>query len=280
MGPFFPHCAVISRLYALLPYSPLQQPHTRTTQREQRLDQSRRPHRVPKRADRHCGPPRCLKLLSILEVLRDDLATRQVRIPLLAKDQSVGVAEVPGRVVRRAADHYAVDVGLVQQLLGILDARDAAVQREAQLWKVGLEPIHDIVLERRHRPVLVRTQAFQDALARVYDEVLDAAACNCRNELVELLVAVVVVHADAALDCDLRGARVRLDTAHHAVADVAHALRVEHEPRAKAAARHERARAAGVQVDLAEAAVLVCQLRGRCSATQHTPGLPQRNDAD
>ena len=116
-----------------------------------------------------------------------------------------------------------------------------------------LEPVHALVVERRHLAVLLRRQALQPGLARVHDEYLATRGLHLLDERGEPGVLVLVVDADAAFHRD-RHAERRHRLAHRGDA-VAHQRGLAHQAGAEAARLHAIRRAADVEVDLVVAEI-------------------------
>lgn len=92
-----------------------------------------------------------------------------------------------------------------QHLCCFCCALKATIDRELQVWEIALQGGDPVVAQRRHRAVLRRAEAVQQALARVHDEVAHGRTCGHHiHEAVQRWVVIHIVNAEAALDSDWR----------------------------------------------------------------------------
>ena len=162
----------------------------------------------------------------------------------VAEHPPVGLREQPRIVIRRAAEHHAVDVR--ELALDRVPAREPAVGDDRQRRELALQPVHDVVAQRRHFAVLLRREPLQHRVARMDDEERRSPRCRNRaDEIADEAVVLVAIEPDAVLDGD----RNRHGVAHrpHAIGDE---RRLGHQARAEAAGLHALGRAADVEVDL------------------------------
>jgi hypothetical protein len=112
-----------------------------------------------------------------------------------------------GIVVRRAAEHRAVDVRQVRRRF--VFRRDAAVDDHLQSGPIALERIRPVVTQRRDFAVFLRRQALEPGIARMHDEHAAARGGHGVDEGEEVIEVVVVVDAQAALHRDRDSRRRR-----------------------------------------------------------------------
>eukprot|EP00966_Prymnesium_polylepis_P059266 1373854-Prymnesium_polylepis.2 len=135
------------------------------------------------------------------------------------------------------------------ELRSLFQGRHAPVERESQLREVCQQLEDPVVPQRRHGAVLGGVEV-QDGLSSVDDEMSDSCRGDRLDELLEICVAVALVHAEPALDCHRHGpiadGRLDRDTAG------GDSLGVEHESGTVAVARAATRlrRTAAVEVDL------------------------------
>ena len=115
----------------------------------------------------------------------------------------------------------------------------------------GLEPKHDVVVERRDVAVLARRQAGQPGLARMHDQRVGAGRARpSRSTSSSACFGILVVDADAAFHRH----RDR-DRGLHRGDAIADQRRLRHQAGAEAALLHAIRRAADVEIDLVVAEV-------------------------
>ena len=154
----------------------------------------------------------------------------------------------PRLLIGGAAHHHAVDV--LEMARGLLDARDAAIDRDVQRRIGALEPIDAVVVERRDIAVLARREPVEPGFARMHDQRIGAGRDHGAGERVERLFRVLLVDADAALHRD----RQR-DRGLHGGDAIADQRRLGHQAGAEAPFLHAVRRAADIEVDLGVAEV-------------------------
>src|SRR6185369_5339093 len=157
----------------------------------------------------------------------------ELRIPLL---------NPPGVVVRLAADHDAV-----YQLKLLSDMRaggNTAVGGNREMRKVALEPMHDLIAQRRDLAVLLRRQTLEPGITRMNQEYLATRLAHGADEVAHEVIALALVDADAVFDRD--GDPGGID---HRPDAFSHQVRLRHQARAERAALHALAGTAAVEVD-------------------------------
>ena len=100
-------------------------------------------------------------------------------------------------MVGRAAEHHAVDVREVVRAPAS-SVPDAAVEDHLELGEVGLEPVHQLVAQRRDLAVLLRAQAGSQALRACTMKRRAAGAGDGVDEGAQEAVVVLLVDAEAA----------------------------------------------------------------------------------
>ena len=146
-------------------------------------------------------------------------------------------------MIGRAAQHDAVKPLPLRHRL--IEAGEAAVEHNAQMRPLRLQPPHEGIVEGRNVPVLLRRQARQPGLARMHDEDRDARGGAGVHQREQALFRVLIVDADAALDRD-RDLHRRAHRRH----TLGHQLGLAHQAGAEAARLHPVRRAADIQIDL------------------------------
>ena len=151
-------------------------------------------------------------------------ASARVRNGRLGTEQArIGLREQPRIVIRDAAEHHAIDVASSRSM-----ARHASMpplMTIVQLGKLALQPVHDVVAQRRHFAVLLRRQALQHGIARMHDEHVAAAPRDGADEVAHEAVVLVVVEADAVLDRDRDRAPRRASPARNRATSAGSAIR-------------------------------------------------------
>src|SRR3954470_11384931 len=132
----------------------------------------------------------------------------------------------------------------------ILDARDAAVDRDVERGPRALQPIDAIVVERRNVTILAWREAVEPSLARVHDQRIDAGRHDNARECIERLFRILLVDAEAALHRD-RNPDSRLHRG-NALTDK---LRLGHQAGAEAPFPYAIRRTPHIQIDLIVAEV-------------------------
>ncbi|CCC99889.1 protein of unknown function (plasmid) [Azospirillum baldaniorum] len=168
---------------------------------------------------------------------------------LPAEQTAVGVGQDVGRLVGGAPDHHAVQRG--EMPFRFVQGADAAVDGDGELRVFLLQPVHEVVAQRRDVPVLLGAEPFQPRLAGVHDEVGAAGGGHGADELVERRPFLHLVDGDPRLHGD--GDRHRLA---HGADQAGDQIGLGHQAGAEAARLHAVARAADVQVDLVIAPLL------------------------
>ena len=173
------------------------------------------------------------------------------RLPRDARGHRAKVVRVPGGqppgvVIRLAADHHAV--GVLQLLNHVRLLVDAAVDGNRQLRKVGFEPMHQFIAQRRNFTVFFRAQALEPGVAGVHDEHYATRVGHGADKVAHKVIALGLVDANAVLDRHRHPGRVH--HVHHGFDAVGHQLGFGHQAGAKGPALHPLARAAAVDVDL------------------------------
>src|SRR5260364_124187 len=122
--------------------------------------------------------------------------------------------------------------------------RVTAVQNDFKSWKIALEPVRDLVAERRHAPVFFWIEAMQYGAARVHDKGLAARVCDRADKITHKGVFFNIIEPDPVFDRDWN---------RHCIAHRAHALGnaqgLCHQRRAEYPALHARGRTAAIQVN-------------------------------
>jgi hypothetical protein len=143
----------------------------------------------------------------------------------------VGFREQPWMVIRGAAEHDSIDV-FELTCDGVVRG-DASVGHDSKRGEIALEPVHVVVLERRHLAVLLGRESLEHGVAGVRDERAGARLRDRPDEVANEAVFLDLVDADAVLDGDRHV---------HRVAHRCHALRhqrgLAHQTRAEAAGLH------------------------------------------
>ena len=103
-------------------------------------------------------------------------------------------------MVGRTAQHDAV--GVLQVRFDLVEVGNAAIDGDCQVWAFGFQAVYAFVDQRRDIAVLFRREAPQPGLAGVDDEGLTASTRHDIDEGAQLVVIVVVVNAEPALDGD------------------------------------------------------------------------------
>jgi hypothetical protein len=196
-------------------------------------------HRLQRRTERNFARDVAHVLLE-----HDGLAHR-----MTAAHMRVDLGEQARILIRDSAEHHAVH--MLELFERRVYGREPAVDHDAKLGEVVLEPMDTAVVERRNLAVLLRAQPFEQRLARVDDERVATSSRNARDEAVREFVTVVIVDAEPRLDAD--GHADRLAHRNHAVRD---SLRLQHQRRTEAPGLHAIARTPDVQIDL----VVPCDL--------------------
>ena len=151
-------------------------------------------------------------------------------------------------VVGHAPDHHFIHEGELRD--GFLHGGQAAIECDAQLQPLALEPVDPVVTQRRDLAVLLRRQPAQPGLARMHDEIRATRRRHRVHEGEEAVVVLLLVHAEPALHRH-RDAH-RLAHGRDAFRDQ---RRFPHQAGAEAARLHAVGRAADVEVDLVVAPV-------------------------
>ncbi len=139
----------------------------------------------------------------------------------------------------------------------LIERADAAIDDDLELGTPLLQAMDAGVIERRDVAVLLRAQALQPGFARVHDESAAAGPRDHVDEAVEILLFVLVVDADAALDGDRQPGACS-----HRRDAVADQLRLGHEAGAEPPRLHAVGRTADIEVDLVIAVVRADPRRG------------------
>jgi len=156
-------------------------------------------------------------------------------------------------------NHDAVDLAVLQVSLGLVEVSDATVDDELEVRKVALERIDEVVLERRDFAVLLRREALEDGFPGVHDERVAAPFVDRAYKVAELIIALLVVDANAVLD-----SYGHLHCCPHRGDAVADELGLCHKAGSERAARNTLGRTADVHVDF----VIPVSLRNRCTFCQ------------
>ena len=158
-------------------------------------------------------------------------------------------------MVRRAPQHHAID--FAELAIDRVPVGEPAVDDDRQRRKIALQPVDDVVAQRRHFAVLLRREPLQHRVARMDDEHAAAGRGNDADEIADEAVVVAVVESDAMLDRD----RNRHCVTHRPDA-FGDQRRLGHQAGAETAGLHPLGRAAAVEIDLVVAPALA-QLRAR-----------------
>ncbi len=161
----------------------------------------------------------------------------------LAKDLRVYAEQQFGILIGRAPKHHPVDMR--EMALGLGKIGNPTVEYD---WPVGvgaLDFIDQRIVQRRNGPVFLRAQAFEPGFAGMDDERRGAGFPDRRCKGEQGVPRLLVVHADAALDCD--GNRDRADHRRDAFCDD---IRLAHQASAETTALHPVRGTAAVEIDL------------------------------
>jgi hypothetical protein len=134
------------------------------------------------------------------------------------KEDSIYSRELPGHVVGQAAHHaplqfvlFLEDVLDLQQQKRVWvsfqgrkayigEVIEASIDHKPQVREFSLEPEDPVVLEGWYGPVLMRAQPVEEALSRMYYELLNPALLTYDlDKISHVLIAVHVIYAEAAL---------------------------------------------------------------------------------
>ena len=108
------------------------------------------------------------------------------------------LCQEPGVVVGLAPDHNLVDLSQVRAHPD--QVAHATIQRDVQPGELRLEPVDELVAQRRNLAILLRRQPAQHGLARVHDEHAATRLRHDTDEIAQEAVILVLVDPDAALD--------------------------------------------------------------------------------
>ncbi len=192
--------------------------------------------------------PGGLQAREVVHHARLDLHAVQ-RLRRLAEIARIPLGHHPGVVIGLAPEHDAVDVG--QLLVDLRERGHTPVEHEGECREVALEPVHELVAQRRDFAVLLGREPLEPRVARMHDEHLAAGLGDGADEVTHEVVGLGLVDADAVLDRH----RQRDHIAHRLHA-IGHEPRLGHQARTEGPALHALARAAAVEVDLVVAPLL------------------------
>ena len=136
------------------------------------------------------------------------------------------------------------------------NAADAAIDDDGHVGQRGLEPIDQVVIERRDVAVFLRRQALQPGFSGMHDQRVGAGRDHAARQHVERNFRILVVDADPAFDRDRNCHR-----ALHGRDAIGDQRRLRHQAGAEAAVLHPVGRTADIEIDLVVAEVLA-DLRG------------------
>ena len=103
-----------------------------------------------------------------------------------------------GIIADSSAKHDSINVEQVVARLG--QTGNSAVNDDFQVRKIPFQPVNQVVLERRDRPVLPGAQSVQPGLAGVDDERTATGFGNSRNKPAKVFITVVPVNTDPCFD--------------------------------------------------------------------------------
>src|SRR5262249_30785015 len=149
----------------------------------------------------------------------------------------------PRLLIGGAPHHHAVE--MAKMLRGLLDAGDAAIEHDGELWMPSLEPVDATIIERRNLAVLGRRKPLKPGLARVHDQRIDARTLDRAGERFERLLGILRVDTDPALDGH-RHTHLRP----HGGDAITDQRRLSHQAGAEAPLLYAVRRAADIEVDL------------------------------
>src|SRR6476619_8247590 len=101
------------------------------------------------------------------------------------KQTSIHLGEQIGILIGRASEHHTIDMGKV--LARFAERFDAAIDDDGEVGPPCLDPVHPVIVDRRHVAVLLRAQAFEPGLAGMQDEGTAAASRHRIYEAVKTL---------------------------------------------------------------------------------------------
>ena len=138
------------------------------------------------------------------------------------------------------------------QLISDLPAGgQAAIDGDGEVRKLALEPVHQLIAQRRYFAIFFRAQAFEPGVARMDDEDFAAGLANGTHKIAHKLITFGFVDADAVLHSHGHAHDV-----HHGFDAISHKLRLGHQAGTKSTALHALAGATAVEVDLVIAPLL------------------------
>ena len=152
-------------------------------------------------------------------------------------------------MIRLAPQHHAIHMLQVQIDFGF--GLDAAVDDDFQMREVALETICGFIAQRRDFAVFLRTQPFQDRIARMHDESLAAGFGHRADKVAHEFITVDRIDADPVLDRHVDADRIA-----HRLDAIGHQLRLGHQAGAERAFLHPFGRAAAIEVDFVVAPLL------------------------
>ena len=183
----------------------------------------------------------------------------------LAEQHGIDRQQAPRLLIGGAAHHHAVERADV--LPRLFDTGDAAIEHDAKIGVRGFQPMHDLIVERRHLAIFLRRQPLQPGLARMHDQRVGPGPLHHFGERKQHLVRVLLVDADAAFDRH-RDIHRRL----HGSNTVADQRRLVHQAGAEATFLHPVGRAADIEVDFVVAEAFAdagaLRQRGRLRAAE------------
>mmetsp|Transcript_29497 Transcript_29497/g.57879 ORF Transcript_29497/g.57879 Transcript_29497/m.57879 type:complete len:226 (-) Transcript_29497:299-976(-) len=143
-----------------------------------------------------------------------------------------------------ASDHNPVQPRL-KHLLGLIQRRDAAVDRNVQVRKILFHPHDQGIVERRNITVFLGTEALQPGFASMDRDPLTASGHDAGQKFGQDDICVLIIHANATFD-----GYFGVHSGAHRHNTIGHEARIAHQDGTKCARLDPIRRAAAVQIDL------------------------------
>ena len=147
---------------------------------------------------------------------------------------------------------------MVEMLLGLGEAGDAAIDDDGHIGQRGLQPIDPVVIERRDVAVFLRRQSVEPGLAGMHDQRIGAGRDHAARQHIERHLRILIVDADPAFHGD-----GNFDRALHRGDALGDQRGLRHQAGAEAAVLHPIRRAADIEIDFVVAEILADLGRGR-----------------